>query len=44
VAYPSKLPALSYLDNMCSYASSEVAINWNAPLVYVTAALQTLVR
>lgn len=43
-AYPSALPALSYLDNVCSYASNEVAINWNAPLVYVAAALQTLVR
>jgi endoglucanase len=42
--YPSKLPALSYLDDVCSYASGEVAINWNAPLVYVTAAVQTLVR
>jgi endoglucanase len=40
--YPSELPALSYMDNACSYASNEVAINWNAPLVYVTAALQTL--
>ena len=37
--YPSALPALSYLDATCSYASNEVAINWNAPLVYVTAAL-----
>jgi endoglucanase len=43
-AYPSPLPALSYLDDMCSYASNEVAINWNAPLVYVAAALQSLVR
>ncbi|WP_081933717.1 glycoside hydrolase family 9 protein [Massilia sp. 9096] len=42
--YPSKLPALSYLDDVCSYASGEVAINWNAPLVYVTAAVQALVR
>jgi endoglucanase len=42
--YASKQPALSYLDNMCSYASNEVAINWNAPLVYVTAALQELQR
>lgn len=42
--YPSNLPALSYLDNMCSYASGEVAINWNAPLVYVTAAVQSLVH
>jgi endoglucanase len=40
--YPSKLPALSYLDHDCSYAANEVAINWNAPLVYVTAALSAL--
>jgi endoglucanase len=44
VPYPSRLPALSYLDDVCSYASGEVAINWNAPLVYVTAAVQSLVR
>jgi len=43
-AYPSKVAALSYLDNVCSYASNEVAINWNAPLVYVAAALQALVK
>lgn len=43
-AYPSKLPALSYLDNVCSYASGEIAINWNAPLVYVAAALQAAAR
>ena len=42
VPYPSSAPALSYLDHVCSYASNEVAINWNAPLVYVTAALQVL--
>jgi endoglucanase len=35
-------PALSYLDHVCSYTSNEVAINWNAPLVYVSAALQVL--
>ncbi|MCS0589642.1 glycoside hydrolase family 9 protein [Massilia norwichensis] len=43
-AYPSALPALSWLDDVCSYASNEVAINWNAPLVYVAAALQSLSR
>ncbi len=43
-AYVSKLPALSYLDKECSYATNEVAINWNAPLVYVSAALQNLQR
>ena len=40
VPYPSALPALAWLDDNCSYASNEIAINWNAPLVYVAAALQ----
>lgn len=40
--YRSELPALSYLDHTCSYASNEVAINWNAPLVYLTGAVQNL--
>jgi endoglucanase len=44
VSYPSRLPAKSYLDNVCSYTTSEVAINWNAPLVYVSGALQLLTR
>ena len=29
-------PALSYLDNVCSYATNEVAINWNAPFAYLS--------
>jgi endoglucanase len=41
-AYPSAPIALSYLDNLCSYASNEIAINWNAVLVYVGAAIQVL--
>lgn len=40
--YPSSLPALSYLDAQCSYASNEVAINWNAPLAYLAAAIDAL--
>jgi endoglucanase len=40
--YRSKLPALSYLDHTCSYASNEVAINWNAPLVYLIGAVESL--
>jgi endoglucanase len=40
--YASALPAKSFLDDDCSYASNEVAINWNAPLVYVSAAIQAL--
>ena len=33
--YSSTLPAKSYSDMQASYASNEVAINWNAPLVFV---------
>lgn len=40
--YPSNLPAKSYLDHQCSYASNEITINWNAPLVYVSAAIQVM--
>ena len=42
VKYPTKVPALSFIDHECSYASNEIAINWNAPLVYVSAALDAL--
>jgi len=38
--YQSKEHALSYVDHWCSYATNEIAINWNAPLVYVLAAVQ----
>lgn len=41
-AYPSLLPALSYSDSECNYASNEVAINWNAPLAYLSGALHAL--
>jgi endoglucanase len=40
--YPSKLPAKSYLDAVCSYASNEVCINWNAPMVYLTWAVEAI--
>jgi len=35
VYYPNKEPALAYVDLQGAYASNEVAINWNAPLVFV---------
>jgi endoglucanase len=41
-AYPSALPPLAYSDAVCSYASNEIAINWQAPLVYLAAALEAL--
>ena len=40
--YPSRMPAESFLDHDCSYASNEIAINWNAPLVYVVNALEAI--
>ncbi|QXD15451.1 glycoside hydrolase family 9 protein [Rhodocaloribacter litoris] len=38
--YPSTLAARAYVDDWCSYASNEIAINWNAPLVYLAAAIE----
>lgn len=40
--YPSKLAALSFVDHQESYASNEVAINWNAPLVFLAGGLEAL--
>lgn len=42
--YASSVPDEAYTDEACSYASNEVAINWNAPLVYLTGALEALQR
>jgi endoglucanase len=41
-AYPYLQPDKSYVDQVCSFASNEVAINWNAPLVYLAVALEAL--
>ncbi len=38
-AMRSKFAAQSYLDILCSYSTNEIAINWNAPLVYLVAAI-----
>lgn len=35
-------PETAYSDTDCSYASNEIAINWNAPLVYLAGALEAL--
>ncbi len=35
----SSFPAKSYIDAECSYSTNEIAINWNAPLVYIAAAM-----
>lgn len=38
--YPTLIPNEAYLDDVCSYSTNEIAINWNAPLVYLLAALE----
>ncbi|MEE3340902.1 MAG: glycoside hydrolase family 9 protein, partial [Hallerella sp.] len=40
--YTTGYPATSYIDNRCSYASNEVAINWNAPFAYLAGAIEAL--
>jgi endoglucanase len=35
-------PETCYSDNVCSYASNEIAINWNAPMVYLANAIEAL--
>ena len=37
-SWPSRKPALCYLDVQGAYGCNEVAINWNAPLVFILAA------
>lgn len=40
--YPSTIADEAFTDNVCSYASNEIAINWNAPFVYIVNALEAL--
>lgn len=40
--YASDIADESYTDLECSYASNEIAINWNAPLVYLAGAIEAL--
>lgn len=35
-------PETAYSDISCSYASNEIAINWNAPIVYLSNAIEAL--
>ena len=42
--YTTRIPALSYLDSTCAYAANEVAINWNAPLVYLAVGVEATER
>lgn len=40
--YPNKFADESFVDADCSYASNEIAINWNAPFVYLATAIEAL--
>ena len=40
--YKTGKPATTYTDNRCSYATNEVAINWNAPFAYLAGAIEAL--
>ena len=40
--YTFKEPETAYVDDYCSYASNEIAINWNAPLVYLANAIEAI--
>ncbi len=40
--YEFSEPETAYSDQTCSYASNEIAINWNAPMVYLANAIEAL--
>ncbi len=40
--YRSDVPDECFTDDDCSYASNEIAINWNAPMAYLAAAVEAL--
>lgn len=40
--YTTRIADESFTDDVCSYASNEIAINWNAPMVYLAAAIEAL--
>jgi hypothetical protein len=44
IQYPSKQPDESYADAIPSYASNEIAINWNATLVGLTGWLDNIMK
>jgi endoglucanase len=40
--YPFTEPETAFVDSVCSYASNEIAINWQAPIVYLANAMEAL--
>jgi endoglucanase len=41
---PSLVPDEAFIDDDRSYASNEIAINWNAPVAYLANAIEALQR
>lgn len=41
-SYPHTDPEVAFIDHDCSYASNEIAINWNAPLIYLANGVEAL--
>lgn len=41
-SYKNIIADESYSDDVCSYSTNEIAINWNAPMVYLVAAIEAL--
>ncbi len=42
--YASNFADESFTDDDCSYASNEIAINWNAPMVYLSVAIEAIMN
>ncbi len=42
VGIPQMLPMRMYVDHQEACSMSEIAINWNAPLVFTLAGIQSL--
>jgi endoglucanase len=40
--YTTSVANEAFVDDVCSYASNEIAINWNAPLVYLVGGIEAL--
>lgn len=38
--YTTKVAAKSYIDEQCSYATNEVAINWNSPFSFLSLSIE----
>jgi endoglucanase len=38
--YTTKVAAKSYIDEQCSYATNEVAINWNTPFTFLALSIE----